>query len=95
MVVSCENVWELSPSWRDMGCCHQDSEAAFLSYVCICAAKCICSAVSRLIRFKGCIVLCSSGGCETDPITKISDKDRDSFNTPGDWTLSLQASSRI
>lgn len=57
--------------------------------------RCICSAVSRLIRFRGCIVWFSLRGYDIDPITKTSDNDRNSFNTPRDWTLSLQASSRI
>lgn len=54
----------------------------------------IASAVCRLIRFRECIVA-GLGGCEIDPITKIPDKERVSFNTPEDWTLSFQASSRI
>lgn len=100
MIVPCENVQELSPSLRGVGCCPQDF---FLSrhkdlfvlatHVCV-LPECMRRAVSRSIRFRGCIAA-GLGGCEIDPITKIPDKERDSFNPPGDWTLSLQASSRI
>lgn len=48
-------------------------------------------AVCRLIGFRG-YILTGLGSYEIDQITKVLDKERDSFNTPEDWTLSIQAS---
>ena len=51
MIVPCENVQELSPSLRGVGCFPQDFSSQDTK-ACLCIY--IFSAVFRLIRFRGC-----------------------------------------
>lgn len=68
MIVPCENIQELSPSLKGVGCCPRDfslktQRPVCLSYYVYTLPECMCSAVCRLIRFSACTSL---GDCEID-----------------------------